>query len=274
VEPLIGTSGYSYRDWQDDAFYPKGMKPPERLAFFATKFNTVEINMTFYRPVSEETLVRWVAAVPKDFSFTMKAGKVITHYKRLKRCDADVRDMWRQFSPLGKLLKCVLFQLPPSMKLDPPTLEKFLDLVVKERDKQGIDCLIAVEFRNRSWYEPEIFRMLEDRGMTAVLHDMPYKGGFWPIYENGEWLLKSGHLIMHPDDWIFRTSEHFFYLRFHGTVQKRAWQEYGAAELEPWGELARRCLVKEKPFFAYFNNDGHAAAVRDAAIFRSLLEDY
>jgi uncharacterized protein YecE (DUF72 family) len=271
MEPLIGTSGYSYREWKDDAFYPKGMKPAEQLAFFASKFDTVEINMTFYRPVAASTIERWVAVTPEDFAFTMKASKVITHFRRLKNVDGEIRSMWEQFGPLGKKLRCVLFQLPPSMKLDPPTLEKFLDKVEKERTKRGIESLVAVEFRNRSWYEPAVFTILEDRGMTAVLHDMPYKGGFWPIWQDDEWLLKSGHLIMHPDDWIFRTKEHFFYLRFHGTVQKKAWQEYGAAALEPWGDIARRCLEKNKPLFAYFNNDGHAAAVRDAAIFRELL---
>lgn len=270
VRPLIGTSGYSYAHWKNDAFYPKGMKPREHLAFFASRFDTVEINMTFYRPVAASTLERWLTQVPEDFAFTMKASKVITHYRRLKNCLDEIRSMWTQFSPLGNRMKCVLFQLPPSMKLDAPTLERFLDAVEDERPK-GIDALIAVEFRNRSWYEPEIFSMVEDRGMTVVLHDMPYKGGFWPVDESGELLLKSGHLMLHPDDWIAKTSKHFFYLRFHGTVRKRAWQEYGRGHLEPWAKIAKRMNPK-KPMFVYFNNDGAAAAIRDAEVFRELME--
>jgi uncharacterized protein YecE (DUF72 family) len=267
----IGTSGFSYADWKGE-FYPEGTKPADRLAYFVTQFKTVEINMTFYRPVSEKILLNWKSVVPKDFAFTMKAGKIITHIRRLCRCKSDLCDMWQQFAPLGKNLACVLFQLPPSLKPDLGLLEDFLDTARSTQSKQGIQCPLAVEFRGRRWYEPQTFKILEEYGATAVLHDMPYKGGFWPIEEHDEMILKSGHLLMLPEDWIADTSAHFFYFRFHGTVNKRAWQEYGAENLEPWARIAGRCLLHQKPFFAYFNNDAHAASVRDAKTFRMLLE--
>lgn len=228
--------------------------------------------MTFYRPVSEKTVLAWKAVVPDDFAFTMKAGKIITHILRLKNCKTELRDMWRQFAPLEQNLACVLFQLPPSLKPDLGLLEKFLETARKTQVKEGIDCPLAVECRARRWYEPKLFTLLDDYGATAVLHDMPYKGGFWPIDEGGETIIKSGHLLMVPEDWIAQTSAHFFYFRFHGTVNKHAWQEYGAENLEPWVKIAGRALQYGKPFFAYFNNDGTAASVRDAQTFAEMLE--
>lgn len=265
----IGTSGFSYSSWKG-TFYPEGMKPADRLAFFAKRFKTVEINATFYRPVAEKTVLAWKEAVPPDFAFTMKAGKVITHIRRLRNCKSELRDMWEQFAPLENTLACVLFQLPPSLKPDAGLLAKFLETARSMQSSRGIDCPLAVEFRGRRWYEPETFKILKDFGATAVLHDMPYKGGFWPIDQGGETVLKSGHLLMLPEDWIWNTSEHFFYLRFHGTVDKRPWQEYGGEHLEPWVRIAGRCLTHGKPLFAYFNNVG-LAAVRDAELFADML---
>lgn len=267
---LIGTSGFSYSKG-NDVFYPKGMKASQRLQYYAERFKTVEINMTFYRPVAEKTLLAWLEAVPGDFMFTMKAGKNITHYNRLRHCRSDLRDMWRQFSPLGKQLSCVLFQLPPSLKPDLRLLGNFLDEAREMQKKQGIDCRIAVEFRSRRWYERETFQLLDSFGVAPVLHDMPYKGGFWPIDENGEMILKSGHLLMLPEDWIASVSEHFFYLRFHGTVDKKPWHEYGGENLEPWATIAGRCLLHEKPVYAYFNNVAHGFANKDARLLAHFL---
>jgi uncharacterized protein YecE (DUF72 family) len=84
-------------------------------------------------------------------------------------------------------------------------------------------------------------------------------------------VLKSGHLLMLPEDWIADTDKHFFYLRFHGTVNKKAWQMYGADNLEPWVKIAHRCLMHGKPMFVYFNNDGGGAAPVDAGIFGDML---
>jgi uncharacterized protein YecE (DUF72 family) len=270
---LIGTAGYSHAEWKGD-FYPSGVKPPERLAYYAARFPAVEINMTFYRGVSEKTVRSWLAAVPREFRFSMKCSKVITHYKRLQGCRRDLRAQWEQWAPLGDQLCCAVFQLPPSLKPDPVLLEDFLAVA---RDTQGragaAECPLALEFRSRRWYEPETFRILDKYGATAVLHDMPYKGGFWPIQaEDGEMLLKSGHLLMLPEDWIADTSAHLFYFRFHGTVEKKPWREYGAEHLEPWARIAGRALNQGKPLFAFFNNDAHGYAPRDAALLRELLE--
>jgi uncharacterized protein YecE (DUF72 family) len=272
---LIGTSGFSYADWKED-FYPKGTKPPDRLAHFVTRFNTVEINMTFYRPVAEKTLLNWLEVVPKNFAFTMKAGKPITHYRRLRHCRSLLRDLWEQFSPLGKHLSCVLFQLPPSLKPDLDLLRSFLEDAHETRDREGLDhARLAIEFRSRRWYEPEVFALLKEYKDTApVLHDMPYKGGFWPIIENDDLILKSGHLLLDPGDWLADATDNFLYMRFHGTVNKKPWQEYPYETLELWERAVRRYLEKGKPFYAYLNNDGHAAATRNAAQLQEMLAMY
>ena len=107
-------------------FYPLKLASPAWLGYYATRFDAVEINLTFYRSVSPATLARWQAAVPPHFAFALKASQAITHRKRLVACEEDLDRMVEEFSPLGPQLSCILFQLPPSLTVDEDRLEAFL----------------------------------------------------------------------------------------------------------------------------------------------------
>ncbi len=271
---LIGTSGFSHAGWKE-LFYPKGMKPPERLSFYAKHFPAVESSVTFYRAIADKTITQWKESVPASFRFSLLARKSITHYWRLRHCRRELVAMWRNFQPFGEQLACVVFMLPSSLKPDYALLADFLQMATHTRDEHGLTCRFAFEFRSRRWYEEEYFKLLAEYGATAVLHDMPYKGGFWPIIaKDDELVLKSGKLLMLPEDWVASTSAHFCYLRLHGTVGKQPWQEYGAQGLELWERVFEKMLNTRKPVFAFFNNDPGAAAIRDARLLQEAANAY
>src|SRR5688572_16112252 len=109
----VGTSGYSYKQWRG-AFYPEKMKDAEMLPFYASRFDTVEINNTFYRMPAAALLERWAEQTPAGFSFALKAPQRITHMKRLADVASEVTYFIGVSSSLGAKLGPVLYQLPPT----------------------------------------------------------------------------------------------------------------------------------------------------------------
>ena len=160
---LIGTSGYSYKQWRG-AFYPGKMKDAEMLAFYAARFGAVEINNTFYRMPDEGMLARWAGEVPDQFAFTLKAPQRITHQKRLKDAGEDVAEFLRRAAVLGPKLGPLLFQLPPFFKKDLAVLGGFLEHLPPGRQ-------IAFELRNPSWEDEAVYGMLRARGAMLCTAD-------------------------------------------------------------------------------------------------------
>jgi uncharacterized protein YecE (DUF72 family) len=267
---VIGTSGFSYRDWMTQ-FYPPGLKTGDQLPFYARKFRSLEVNVSFYQPVAADTLLRWRSLVPEDFQFTMKASRLITHFKKLRNTRNELKAMWQQFEPLKSQLSCVLFQLPPSLKPDYGLLASFLETARKTQEERAITCPLAVEFRNDLWYGSETFSALHQFQVAPVLHDMPARGGFVLQEERGRLLLKNRLTRMPLTEWMAKTQAAFGYLRFHGTVDGHPWQEYGEEGLRPWVRVANEFTRSGTRLFAYFNNDSRAAAARDAQRFTTLL---
>jgi uncharacterized protein YecE (DUF72 family) len=150
----VGTSGYSYPEWRG-AFYPEDLKASEFLAFYATRFGTVEINNTFYRFPAEPLLAGWRDGTPAGFSFAVKANQRITHRARLQDTDELARDFVERCRVLGPKLGPILFQLPPSLRRDDDRLALFL---------AGLppDTRYAVEFRHESWFDDAVFQALRD----------------------------------------------------------------------------------------------------------------
>src|SRR5258706_322146 len=110
---LVGTSGYSYKEWKG-SFYPQDIKAADMLRYYAERFKTVEINNTFYRMPGTDMLERWTAVVPEDFTFILKASRRITHEKKLGGDVADaVAFLFKTAQALGPKLGPVLFQLQP-----------------------------------------------------------------------------------------------------------------------------------------------------------------
>src|SRR6056297_4247126 len=113
----IGCSGYHYDDWHGP-FYPEGMKKEEWLSFYAEKFNSVEINNSFYNIPEKSTLKSWKEQTPEHFRFTLKGSRYITHMKKLKDPETHVKRFLEGIEPLADKIGCILWQLPGNLHVD------------------------------------------------------------------------------------------------------------------------------------------------------------
>jgi len=160
---LVGTSGYSYKEWKG-RFYPEKIKEADMLRYYAERFPTVEVNNTFYRMPSAELLRRWAEQTGEAFTFVLKAPQRITHVKRLGDVGADVAFFVETAGALGPKLGPLLFQLPPYMKKDVGRLRALLDLL-----RPGTRA--AFEFRHASWFDDEVRDALRGKGAALCLAD-------------------------------------------------------------------------------------------------------
>ena len=235
---LIGCSGWQYKHWRGD-FYPASLATAAWLPYYAERFNTVEINNTFYRLPEASTFDAWRRRAPAGFVFAVKASRYLTHMKKLKD-PADPLDLFiSRAIKLGNRLGPVLFQLPPRWPVNVERLETFLRMLPRRRRH-------AFEFREPSWYNDEVFALLAQYHATLCLHDMEGSA--------------SGKRVCGP----------FAYVRFHGP------QKYGGTyrdeTLDEWAEWLTGRLADGANVYAYFNNDAHGHAPRDAARLRAMIE--
>jgi uncharacterized protein YecE (DUF72 family) len=229
-ELRIGCSGWTYKNWSGP-FYPSGTKDRERLEVYASRFDTVEINASFYRLPSSAAVAGWASRAPARFVFAWKVSRFITHNKKLKDCAEPIGLVFGRMAPLGRHLGPALIQLPPQLHRDDARLAEFLDLLPPGRR--------AVEFRHESWYAPEVFRILAARDCALCISDH--------------------HSA--PSPWEATAS--FVYLRGHGPGG-RYHGRYPAAELSAWAERIGRWRAQGRDVYVYFDNDVKSAAPFDA----------
>lgn len=234
----VGTSGWHYDHWAG-RFYPPQLKKSEWLGFYMQHFDTVEINNTFYHLPKETSVERWHKQAPKNFVYTVKANRYITHIKRLKDTSEEVSRFFERIEPLGPNLGPVLYQLPPGLHKDTKLLADFLLLLPKEYP--GV-----FEFRNDSWYCDEVYELLDEHGVSFCTHDMP--GKVSPRIVTGKLL----------------------YLRLHGTTGRYS-GNYPAKTLQAWAQWITENAKPPQPVYAYFNNDYNAYAVNNARQLREML---
>jgi uncharacterized protein YecE (DUF72 family) len=177
MRALIGTSGYSYKEWKG-RFYPEDLPASQMLPYYAARLGTVEINNTFYRMPSEDMIANWAAEVPSGFTFALKAPQRITHQKRLKEVNDVVLTFARVASGLGEKMGPLLFQLPPFMKKDVSRIEDFLAGL-----PSGLR--VALEFRHASWFEDEVYETL--RTHRAALCTAEGEGLATPLVTTTDW---------------------------------------------------------------------------------------
>ena len=162
---LVGTSGYNYPEWKG-SFYPEDLPTAKMLPYYADRFQSVEINYTFYRMPTPKLVTGWAGQVPAGFRFTLKAPRRITHDKRLRA--ADVADPLRAFivaaTELGPRLGALLFQLPPNFKKDLGVLGEFLTLLPPR-------VVAAFEFRHDSWLADDVYEALRARNVALCIAD-------------------------------------------------------------------------------------------------------
>ncbi len=161
---LVGTSGFSYKEWKG-VFYPEDLKPAAMLRYYAERFPTVEINNTFYRMPTKALLAKWSGEASGAFTFVLKASQKITHIKRLRNVEDDVRYFLETATTLGDRLGVVFFQTPPHLHKDASRLSAFLDLIPKDRRA-------AFEFRHPSWFDEETYGLLGDHNAALCLADV------------------------------------------------------------------------------------------------------
>ena len=222
----IGCSGWSYQGWVDK-FYPAGLKQGEWLGHYAQHFNTVEVNMSFYRFPFKNMLKGWYNRTPKSFLFTLKANRMITHVKKLEGTEELLASFYSLADLLKEKLACILFQMPPSL-----TKDKHLDRLEAFLKTLSPDHSNVVEFRHKSWFCKEVYDLLASRKAIFCILSAP---GF-------------------PSDAVV-TGE-LAYVRFHGA---ESWYDYhySKEELREWARRIRKLKVDT---FGYFNNDVNACA--------------
>jgi uncharacterized protein YecE (DUF72 family) len=158
---LAGTSGYDYDPWRGK-FYPPGLPRAQRLTYYASRFPALEINASFYRKPSLDSVRRWAAEVPETFRFALKAWQRITHQKRLRDCGQPLRLFAEAARALGGKLGPILYQLPPNLQKDLPLLRDFLAALPP-------DLRAAFEFRHDSWQDEEVHETLRAAGSALCV---------------------------------------------------------------------------------------------------------
>lgn len=222
-------SGFSYPEWVGD-FYPSGTKREAMLGFYATRFPTVEINMTFRRQAAEKTIDRWREAVGGDFRFTMKAHQRITHWKRLVDVGEDVGYFCERVRALGERLGPILFQTPPSLGFDAGVLGAFCASLPP-------GYTYAFEPRHESFGGAgEVFHRHGVAGCcNDDLHDVA----------------------------AYRVTGPVAYFRFHRS-------SYGPDELAERAEIVKRIASEGTDVYAYFAHEDDPESVRPALAFQEL----
>jgi uncharacterized protein YecE (DUF72 family) len=236
----IGCSGWNYKDWRGRVS-PEGLPARRWLEHYATLFDTVEVNSTFYRLARPQAVEQWLRQTPDDFLFAVKASQYMTHMKRLRDLGPSMKRFYDGIAPLASSPKLgpVLWQLPGRMKADVPLLESALDQLPPGRH--------AFEFRHPSWFSDEVLELLRFHHVALVIGHHPERP--WQPHE-----LTTG--------WTF--------LRFHyGERGRRG--NYSESELREWAPRVRS-LADRAEVFAYFNNDWEGFAVRNALRLRRLVE--
>jgi uncharacterized protein YecE (DUF72 family) len=160
---LVGTSGYSYKEWKG-SFYPEKIPAKEMLHYYGERLSTVEINATFYRMPQASMLANWKEQVPPTFRFALKAPQRITHIKRLKETDEETKYFFETAAVLADQLGVVLFQLPPNMKKDLPRLEIFLAQLPPA-------TRAAFEFRHPTWFDDDVLDLLRNQNRALCVSD-------------------------------------------------------------------------------------------------------
>jgi uncharacterized protein YecE (DUF72 family) len=160
---IVGTSGYSYKEWKG-SFYPADLPAAKMLSFYATHFGSVEVNNTFYRMPDEKTVLKWASEVPDGFTFVLKAPQRITHHRRLVGAEDVVQYFLEVAAALGPKLGPLLFQLPPNLRKDTDKLRAFLTLIPRP-------YRVALEVRHDSWLEEDVYAVLRERDVALCLSD-------------------------------------------------------------------------------------------------------
>lgn len=235
----IATSGWHYGHWVGP-FYPEDIRKNRLFDYYLTRFDTVEINNSFYRLPEEKTLEHWRDAAPEGFVFALKGSRLITHVKRLKDPVQPLKAFLDRAVILGEKLGPVLFQLPPRWKRNMERLESFLKALPKAHR-------FAFEFRDPDWFHPAVYALLREYNASFCIYDFDF--------------------LLSPRE----VTADFIYIRLHGPAGKYQGQ-YSEEALAEWAGFMKSWQKKAKALYCYFDNDEAGYAPMDALRLKALME--
>lgn len=223
----VGTSGWNYDHWSGP-FYPQHLRQDEWFAFYQSRFNTVEINNTFYNLPGERTVERWLQEANESFRFSVKGSRYITHMKKLKDPEESTRRFFQRMEPMRGKIDVVLFQLPPRWKRNSGRLKGFLSALPD-------GWRYAFEFRDESWFDDESYELLREHNAAFCIYEL------------------AGRVS--PEE----TTADIVYLRLHGP--EGAYQgSYSESALDEWAEKCRSWADEGREVWVYFDNDDRGSA--------------
>jgi len=225
---FAGTSGLEL-PVPNKEFYPPEFRNSSRLTYYSSLFNSIEINSSFYKIPMPATVRKWAESVPEYFHFTFKLYKGITHNKGLIFDYEEVTRFMTTIAEAGNKKGCLLIQFPPSLKtIHKSQLERLLAHICKADPERS--WKLAVEFRNRTWYDDDIYDLLSVYQAEIVRHDMPASS---PPY--------------------LESDSSFVYFRFHGpdgSYRGSYPDDFLLDHLQSINEL----VLDGKMVYVYFNN--------------------
>jgi uncharacterized protein YecE (DUF72 family) len=235
----IGCSGFSYKEWKEE-FYPKGLAQSKWFHYYTQHFDTLELNVTFYRFPTINSLKGWYDKAPDKFSFSAKVPRSITHFKKFEDTQRMINDFYNLLKDgLKEKLACVLFQLPPTLIYSKEILEKIISQI-------NSSFTNVIEFRHESWWRKDVQTLLKK-------HHISFCGVSFPKIS--------------LDDAVINTPTTYY--RFHG-VPKLFYSEYDEAFIEKiYNQIVQNKKVQTA--YIYFNNTASLAALHNAKYFQRLI---
>ncbi|NPV52672.1 MAG: DUF72 domain-containing protein [Firmicutes bacterium] len=255
---LIGTSGFSYKDWIGE-FYPTGIKAGDMLRHYATRFPAVELDFSYYTMPSARTMASLDRKTPDGFCFCIKAHKSMTHEVDLKAPQEAFKQFLMGIAPVieSKKIGCVLLQFPWGFKNSPENLD-----YIRRLPELIPEIPIVVEFRNISWLKEDIFAVLQAEGLGFCAVDEPRLRGLVPP--------------------IIKVTSRVAYIRFHGRNAEKWWKHeqpwerynylYSEEELKEWIPRIKHLDSLVDITFVFFNNCHKGHAVKNASILQAWLK--
>lgn len=234
----IGTSGWHYKHWVG-TFYPPRTPGSKMFAFYCARFDTVELNNTFYCLPKPAGLENWRESSPASFCFAAKGSRFITHMKKLKDPEIALAKYFDAIEKLHDKLGPILFQLPPGWNFDAERLQIFLNALSKHHR-------YAFEFRNQTWDNPQAYELLERHQAAYCIFDL---AGFQSPMQ---------------------ITTDFSYIRLHGPGGKYQ-GSYSEEALNGWKERIERWSRNLKAIYVYFDNDDSGYAAFNAMRLKELL---
>lgn len=235
---IIGTSGWNYKHWIG-TFYPEELKQKDWLKYYYERFTSVELNASFYHLPRKETFEKWRQAVPKGFTFAVKASRYITHMKKLNEPEDSLKLFFDNAFALEDKLGPVLFQLPPGWGYNPERFNIFLTKLPK-------DIHITFEFRNQSWWNEEVYKLLKQYNFSFCIFELAG--------------LKTPEVV---------TADHV-YVRLHGPTGHKYQGSYSEETLKHWSEKFKLWQQENRTVYCYFDNDDSGYAAHNALTIKKM----